>query len=73
MCLQYYLNLHAFIFTVNINKQGFFVSDYLKDLGNLEMVHLKITILSSFTHPCVVPNLSSVNTKEDILKNVSTK
>jgi len=38
------------------------------------IVHLKMKILSSFTHPQVVPNLYELflllNTKEDILKNV---
>lgn len=38
-----------------------------------ETVHQNMEIRSSFTHPCVIPNLYAFllqNTKEDILRNV---
>jgi len=45
-----------------------------KMLSSLKgVVHPKMKILSSFTHPCVIPNLSSVEQKEDILKNVDNQ
>jgi len=31
MCLQYYFSEHKFICPVNINKQGFLISEYMKD------------------------------------------
>ncbi len=42
-----------------------------------EIIHGEMKVASSFTHPCVVPNLydfsSSVEHKEDILKNVNQR
>jgi len=42
----------------------------LRDLKKVKgILHPKMKMLSSFTHPQVVANLYLLNTKEDIMKN----
>jgi len=37
------------------------------------IVHPKIKILSSFTHPQVIPNLYEFHQKDDIMKNMDNQ
>lgn len=57
--MQYYFILRALIFTVNFNKHGFFISDYMKELESSEgMWDSSPKILLSYTHSKYVGKMS---------------